>query len=306
MNINQQKTKDEIESHNDKNEVKRFRVQYPLSQRTFELIVEHFGFIPATFVDEIINAANESIYRVTQALTEFVEAEMGVGIETDQAINKAETLLEHAIDRNFDKFEIYALRNIFNIPAGLEDYIYLPHHKIEKEIIPKEEQEEIQQKIEDSVREIMSHKAIEKKLRENIKALDNEIGAIDELERSLKTIFTKNNIIANTNYSSFNGQEGFTNESMDIDDAESGVLGRRDRDDSEELTSNGIASSNEKMDLEEISKQIKDLELKLETISKVSTRVESTINNPQIISNLNKPTNMDSFLSYQINTKHFG
>ncbi|KAJ2781759.1 hypothetical protein H4R18_002672 [Coemansia javaensis] len=100
---------------------------YPPSDSAQSLIVEHFGFLPIAFIDEIINAANDTVYRATDALCKFVEKEQGGGEATSQAINKAETLLEHAVDKNFDKFELYALRNLFNMPQGLEDYVAMLH-----------------------------------------------------------------------------------------------------------------------------------------------------------------------------------
>ncbi|KAJ2508511.1 hypothetical protein IWW47_000573 [Coemansia sp. RSA 2052] len=106
-----------------------FKCVYPPSEDAQSLIVEHFGFLPISFIDEIINAANDTIYRATDALSKFVEKEQGSSEATSQAINKAETLLEHAVDKNFDKFELYALRNLFNIPRGLEDYVVMPHRR---------------------------------------------------------------------------------------------------------------------------------------------------------------------------------
>ncbi|PVU85556.1 hypothetical protein BB559_006936 [Furculomyces boomerangus] len=49
----------------------------------FKKNYRNFGFI-SNFVGETINTANELIHRDTQAKTEFVEAEKGIGIETDQ------------------------------------------------------------------------------------------------------------------------------------------------------------------------------------------------------------------------------
>ena len=40
-----------------------------------------------------------------------------------------ESLLESTIDNNFDKFELYCLRNIFNIPKDLIPYIQLSHQQ---------------------------------------------------------------------------------------------------------------------------------------------------------------------------------
>ncbi|KAJ1999540.1 hypothetical protein GGI04_004531 [Coemansia thaxteri] len=105
------------------------RCVYPPSEGAVRLIVEHFGFLPITFIDEIINAANDTVYRATDALSKFVEKEQGSGEATLQAVNKAETLLEHAVDKNFDKFELYALRNLFNVPRGAEDFVVMAHRR---------------------------------------------------------------------------------------------------------------------------------------------------------------------------------
>ncbi|KAJ1897889.1 hypothetical protein LPJ66_003095 [Kickxella alabastrina] len=109
----------------------KFRCVYPPCDKTQSLIVEHFGFLPISFIDEIINAANDTVYRATDGLSKFVEKEQGTSEATSQAVNKAETLLEHAVDKNFDKFELYTLRNLFNIPSGLEDYVEMPHRRVE-------------------------------------------------------------------------------------------------------------------------------------------------------------------------------
>ena len=44
-------------------------------------------------------------------------------------MGKLESLLESTIDNNFDKFELYCLRNIFNIPKDLIPYIQLSHQQ---------------------------------------------------------------------------------------------------------------------------------------------------------------------------------
>ncbi|KAJ2457621.1 hypothetical protein GGF42_002564, partial [Coemansia sp. RSA 2424] len=48
-----------------------FKCVYPPSEDAQSLIVEHFGFLPISFIDEIINAANDTIYRATDALSKF-------------------------------------------------------------------------------------------------------------------------------------------------------------------------------------------------------------------------------------------
>lgn len=44
-----------------------------------------------------------------------------------QGIYRLETLLESAIDRHFDLYEIYVLRNTFQIPTDLIPYMVLKH-----------------------------------------------------------------------------------------------------------------------------------------------------------------------------------
>lgn len=45
-----------------------------------------------------------------------------------QSIYRLETLLEDAIDTQFDLFEIFVLRNTFTFSDDLLPYISLPHH----------------------------------------------------------------------------------------------------------------------------------------------------------------------------------
>lgn len=41
-----------------------------------QLLTEHFGFSPLSFVDDVINSVNNMIYQASMALQEFVENEM--------------------------------------------------------------------------------------------------------------------------------------------------------------------------------------------------------------------------------------
>ncbi|PVU97928.1 hypothetical protein BB561_000198 [Smittium simulii] len=174
---------------------KRFSIQYPPSQLTYEIIFETFGFIPLQFIDDIINAANDSIYRVTKKLTEYVEAEQGAGLETDQAINRVETLLEYAVDKYFDKFELYALRNIFNIPKGLEYYIKMPNRKSSCVIHSKKDQEDLVSQIDKNFKNLLDLQIIEKKLDSNLELLDKQLSEIESLESSLREIFGGQDIL---------------------------------------------------------------------------------------------------------------
>lgn len=49
--------------------------------------------------------------------------------EIETGVHKLETLLESSVDKNFDKFEIYVLRNILSIRLGLERWVQLEHYQ---------------------------------------------------------------------------------------------------------------------------------------------------------------------------------
>ena len=50
--------------------------------------------------------------------------------EIEEGLHQLETLLESTVDRNFDKFEIYVLRNILSVPEDLTGWIRLNHYEV--------------------------------------------------------------------------------------------------------------------------------------------------------------------------------
>lgn len=50
--------------------------------------------------------------------------------EIEEGLHKLETLLESTVDKNFDKFEIYVLRNILSVPEDVAGYIRLSHYEV--------------------------------------------------------------------------------------------------------------------------------------------------------------------------------
>ncbi|GEQ72132.1 hypothetical protein JCM33374_g5818 [Metschnikowia sp. JCM 33374] len=138
--------------------------------RVTALLTEHLGFAPLTLVDEVINAVNKIMYNCTDALEAFLkkrrDAQLerlrrtnGIGeddadvdmdglmseqitsaeqsgeifplAEINHGTSELETLLVSHVDKNFDKFELYTLRNILTIPPVLveEGWIRLKHHE---------------------------------------------------------------------------------------------------------------------------------------------------------------------------------
>jgi len=117
---------------------------------------EFFGFTPISFVDDVINSVNEYLYQAMDQLQVFF-VEQGKDHSKEeiqkvervrlffllflnsngcyffssssfpfQGLDKVVTLLESSIDSNFDKFELYVLKNIFKIP----EHVHLPHQLV--------------------------------------------------------------------------------------------------------------------------------------------------------------------------------
>ncbi|KAI4209276.1 MAG: hypothetical protein LQ351_007776 [Letrouitia transgressa] len=120
-------------------------------QQVDALLTEHFRYTPLSLIDDIINTVNTIIYRAVEAietgLFSIPPRQLGFGItkssedstcpevddeakaEIQNGVHQLETLLESTVDRNFDKFEIYTLRNIFTVPDGLAPHIRLSHYE---------------------------------------------------------------------------------------------------------------------------------------------------------------------------------
>ncbi|KAH7406974.1 Mis12 domain-containing protein [Phaeosphaeria sp. MPI-PUGE-AT-0046c] len=115
------------------------------------LLTEHFTWPPISLIDDIINAINEVLYRCTDsfetgllsadpALLGFADRYNAEGrtpekdedgadsfpearLEIEEGVLKLETLMENAVDKNFDRLEIWTLRNVLCLPRGEEELV---------------------------------------------------------------------------------------------------------------------------------------------------------------------------------------
>lgn len=51
-------------------------------------------------------------------------------LEIENGLHQLETLLESTVDKAFDKFEIYVLRNILTVPEDLIHWVRLRHYEV--------------------------------------------------------------------------------------------------------------------------------------------------------------------------------
>ena len=112
-----------------------------------------------SLIDEIINAVNTIIYHALEAiengLLSLPPPTLGFGAEIsfadfsirdtdgngnveypeasaeiENGVHQLETLLEATVDKTFDKFEIYTLRNILTVPDELAGWMRLGHYEV--------------------------------------------------------------------------------------------------------------------------------------------------------------------------------
>lgn len=163
-----------------------------------QLLTEHFGFAPLSFVDDVINSVNNMIYQASMALQDFVEREMEdmhrqgqlvlqknvhVLDESAKCMHKFETLLESAVDRNFDRFELYALKNLFGVPEKVD--IVLPHYEELDFEISVDKDQKLDEELELLRRQVIATKALNYRLR---KELEVEEKRRRQLERCREQI----------------------------------------------------------------------------------------------------------------------
>ncbi|KAG0260780.1 hypothetical protein BG011_001619 [Mortierella polycephala] len=176
-----------------------------------QLLTEHFGFAPLSFVDDVINSVNNMIYQASMALQEFIESEMENVVaghygdmnidpnldpkdESGKCMHKFETLLESAVDKNFDRFELYALKNIFGVPEDVD--IVLPHYEALDFEIGVEREQKLDDELELLRRQVIATKSLNYRLRKEQRVEENRRRQLEKCREELQ--FLKDAIKANS------------------------------------------------------------------------------------------------------------
>ncbi|KAK5654181.1 hypothetical protein OQA88_7612 [Cercophora sp. LCS_1] len=119
-----------------------------------EILTEHFGYPPVSLIDDIINSINilaeRAINSIEQGLLKVPPSSLGFRPphfsnkgtppnlpdaadshrhEIEAGTHQLETLLFASIDKNFDLFELYVLRNILCIRPDDRNWIRLSHYQ---------------------------------------------------------------------------------------------------------------------------------------------------------------------------------
>ncbi|KAF5648249.1 hypothetical protein F25303_4973 [Fusarium sp. NRRL 25303] len=118
----------------------------------YELLTEHFGYPPASLLDDIINTVNvladralDSVERLLLSIppqslgfsskhaskdgTPALPPDEAAKLEIEHGTHQLETLLNASIDKNFDLFELYTMRNILTVRPDDQPYMRLAHYE---------------------------------------------------------------------------------------------------------------------------------------------------------------------------------
>ncbi|KAL8641428.1 MAG: hypothetical protein Q9228_001747 [Teloschistes exilis] len=126
-----------------------------MTQQVEALLTEHLRYTPLSLIDDIINTVNTIVYRAIEAiengLFSIPPQQLGYSPDSDTSrdastltdsdhpeataeiengVHQLETLLEATVDKTFDKFEIYALRNILTVDDKLVPWMRLGHYEV--------------------------------------------------------------------------------------------------------------------------------------------------------------------------------
>ncbi|KAJ3107455.1 hypothetical protein HDU97_004051 [Phlyctochytrium planicorne] len=179
--------KDQEESLRKSDEEKKIKeevMERERKSREADLIVEHFGFPPIEFIDDVINSVNDLMYQAMEEFQRFVEGEVDDQVEVEKGMAALETLLENAIDKNFDKFELYALQNIFSIPRNAS--IVLPQYKDIDPNATEEVEAELDREIEELRRRLIAEKYINFRMKSASRILERDLPHLEKILSDIK------------------------------------------------------------------------------------------------------------------------
>ncbi|OAQ62316.1 centromere protein Mis12 [Pochonia chlamydosporia 170] len=118
----------------------------------YELLTEHFSYPPVALIDDIINTINVLADRALDSVERLLlnippqnlgfkppkqksttpndpqSAQDAAKLEIENGTHQLETLLNAAIDKNFDIFELYTMQNILTVQPKHQPFMRLSHY----------------------------------------------------------------------------------------------------------------------------------------------------------------------------------
>lgn len=146
------------------------------TMKSTSVLTEHLQYPAVSLVDDIINAVNELMYKCTAAMEKYLlEKSVIDGVDYSDEIKvgvaKLETLLENSVDKNFDKLELYVLRNVLSIPQELLDTnVFRLAYQRDLIIVDEKQQEKSVEELQNKVRAIETAFKVHRQLTTQIKS----------------------------------------------------------------------------------------------------------------------------------------
>ncbi|TPX38817.1 hypothetical protein SeLEV6574_g07607 [Synchytrium endobioticum] len=157
-----------------------------------ETITEHLGFAPSQLIDDVINSVNELLYQTMTELAKFVDDELlnigdeendGNDQEAEHGMTEIETLMENAIDKNFDKFELFVTKNVFAIPPGLN--IPSPQYQGLNLNVKPAEEDEIDRELMAVRTRLFTSRMLQRRLESETDFTKQQLGILEIVRNSL-------------------------------------------------------------------------------------------------------------------------
>lgn len=132
----------------------------PLSSVQQTLLPDILGFSPQLVVDDLLDIGYDAIGKATEALEAYLHEHWLPGKsneEHDQAdagLVAFQTLLQSHLDKAFDAFEMWSLKNVFALPDPTQVPLVLPHQKGLNLAVTEQEENTLNNEIDELRRKI--------------------------------------------------------------------------------------------------------------------------------------------------------
>ncbi|KAJ3217474.1 hypothetical protein HK099_005466, partial [Clydaea vesicula] len=184
-----------------------------LFDQNWEILTEHLGFTPTDLIDDVINSVNELLYQALNSLEDLL-TERFADDDFEKALAEIETLFENSVDKHFDKFELFCLKNIFSLPKDLN--VVLPHYETTffdplremKKVDVGIEDDNLDAELENLRSQILAQKYLHYHLCKKVTMNESKLERIFQIQQCLMENFSNE----------LNGKVSTSNLSLRIDD----------------------------------------------------------------------------------------
>ncbi|KAG8897550.1 hypothetical protein FRB99_008068 [Tulasnella sp. 403] len=143
----------------------------PLSTIQHLILPDILGFTPQLLVDDLLDIGYDAITKATEALEQYLESNWLPGRSTQDresvyaGLVSFQTLLQSHLDKAFDAFELWSLKNVFALPDPAEMPLVLPHQTGLDLTVTEEEENRVMKEIDILRKKLDAQKRLQARLR---------------------------------------------------------------------------------------------------------------------------------------------